>query len=446
MWPAANRVRSAYAASASRRAATGNRPRSSPPIDATAGSRHVLLGEAARELPDSPAETVSGARVLPGKDDLRHAIQKTESMKRILIYLLCAVIVAAAAFAYLFFRPDIATRVFFGSALPPVEINTRHVHDVPAADEKTVAIVAAANLFLDSLDDNQRQAATYRFNDNAQRSNWSNFPEHMVPRGGVKLGTLSESQRERLDRLLGELLSEYGVQNITYQLAAEDTLTSGDWFGVTKYRSDDFYAAFLGEPSTTQPWMFQFGGHHLAINATVFGPHVSFSPMLTGGQPLRFHLDGEDIFITQRETEAAQAFMDSLADDQTEQAVRSEKPIGLLLGPGKYGATVAPEGIKGSELTAMQRTLLLDVIEARLGFMNHDDYAEKMQTVVAEIEDTYFGWWGPQGVLGAAYFRVTSPSMVIEYACQDDDGGVDHAHSMYRELDNDYGSAWISAD
>ncbi|MYC12293.1 MAG: DUF3500 domain-containing protein, partial [Gemmatimonadetes bacterium] len=44
------------------------------------------------------------------------------------------------------------------------------------------------------------------------------------------------------------------------------------------------------------------------------------------------------------------------------------------------------------------------------------------------------------------YFRVTSPSMVIEYAVQNGEGTIDHAHSMYRELDNDYGSAWIGAE
>ena len=82
----------------------------------------------------------------------------------------------------------------------------------------------------------------------------------MVPRGGVKLGTLSELQRVKLDRLLGELLSEDGVKNITYQLAAEDMLVSEDGFDSMKYGSEYYYAAFLGEPSTTEPWMFQFGG------------------------------------------------------------------------------------------------------------------------------------------------------------------------------------------
>ena len=367
-------------------------------------------------------------------------------MKRVVIYLLSAALVVVAILVYLFFRPDIGARIFFGVDPSPVEISLKHTYDVPAADEKTVAIVAAARLFLDSLDDNQRQAATYRFSDNAQRSNWSNFPEGMVPRGGVKLGVLSELQRANLDKLLGELLSEYGVKHVTYQLAAEDLLVQEGLFATMKYGSEYFYAAFLGEPSPVEPWMFQFGGHHLAINATVFGPHVSFSPMLTGGQPLRLHLDGDDIFIVERETAAAQALMDSLTDEQKGQAVRAERPIDLVQGPGKYGAKPAPEGIKGSELSAMQRTLLLDVIEARLGIMNNDDHAEKMKTVVAEIEDAYFGWWGRQGVLGTAYFRVTSPSMVIEYAVQNGEDTVDHAHSMYRELDNDYGAAWIGAE
>ena len=367
-------------------------------------------------------------------------------MKRALIIGLGAVIVAAVAFVYLFLSPSIASRLFFGTAPSPVELVLKRAYDVPEADSRTEAIVVAANRFLDSLDDGQRQAATYRFTDNAQRANWSNFPEGMVPRGGVRLGALSETQRHGLDMLLAELLSEYGVRNITLQLAAEDMLVAGGLFGTMKYGSEHFYVAFLGEPSTSEPWMFQFGGHHLAINATVFGPDISFSPMLTGGQPLHLRLDGNDIFIIERETAAAQAFMDSLTDEQRRRAVRSEKPIDLLLGPGRYGEAVAAEGIKGSDLMAEQRTLLLDVIEARLGFMNDDDLAAKMETVVAEIEDTHFGWWGPQDVLGPTYFRVTSPTIVLEYALRDEDGILDHAHSMYREIDNDYGSAWIGAE
>jgi hypothetical protein len=81
-----------------------------------------------------------------------------------------------------------------------------------------------------------------------------------------------------------------------------------------------------------------------------------------------------------------------------------------------------------------------------LGFINADDFAAKMTVVRGELDDTYFGWWGPEGTLGAAYFRVTGPSVVLEYAPQDQDGdNTDHAHNMYRDPQNDYGAAWIAA-
>ena len=333
--------------------------------------------------------------------------------------------------------------MFFGMDSSPVEITLRRSYHVPPPDEKTVAIVAAATDLLGSLSDHQRRAATYAFSDHAQRSNWSNFPESMVPRGGLRLGALSDPQRANLEDLLAELLSEEGVRNIAHQLAAEETLVSGDRLGLMKYGSEFFCFAFLGAPSTTEPWMFQFGGHHLAINVTVFGPNASFSPMLTGGQPLHLSHEGEAIFITHKEAAAAQSFMDSLTEDQRRLAIRGDRAIDLLLGPGQHGRVVEREGIKGSDLTIAQKELLLDVITSRLDFMNDDDFAAKMETVAAEIDDTYFGWWGPQGVPGAAYFRVTGPSLVLEYSPQDGEGPVDHVHSVYRDPGNDYGSAWI---
>ena len=126
--------------------------------------------------------------------------------------------------------------------------------------------------------------------------------------------------------------------------------------------------------------------------------------------------------------------------------MRGEEAIDLLLGPGEYGTAVTSEGIKGCDLTNDQRLLLLELIKTRLGFINDDDYAATMATVLAELDDTYFGWWGPQDRLGFAYFRVTGPSLVLEYAPQDDDDAslITHVHSMYRNPKNDYGVTWLS--
>ena len=360
--------------------------------------------------------------------------------RRIRKYVLGVAVVILAIGIFSFQYPRLVTQIVFGANTSPVELALRGSYGAREGDEKTAAIAAAATAFLTSLNDAQKKAATYAFSDNAQRSNWSNFPEGMFPRGGLKLGELTEAQRANLEALLAEFMSEKGARNIDYQLAAADSLRSSRFM---KYGSEFYSVAFLGEPSTDRPWMFQFGGHHLAVNITVYGPDVSFSPMLTGGSPLRLRYGGREIFITEEETTAARTFLDSLNSDQKKRAVRGEQAIDLQSGPGKYGTVLAPEGIKGGDLTDTQKELLLGVIAARLGFINADDYAAKMATIKAEIDDTHFGWWGPQDARGAAYFRVTGPSILLEYAPQDGGSATGHTHNIYRNPRNDYGSAWI---
>lgn len=355
---------------------------------------------------------------------------------------LAALVAAALPFAApaLAQAPDLQT--------PPVEIALKPGFDVPAADAQTLAIVAAAQGFLATLDAGQRAAAVFPFDDNTQRSNWSNFPDGAVQRKGVMRGDLSPDQNAALDALLAQVLSAEGVRNVRLQLAGDDALGAASTGGgpmPANFGSAYYYASFLGEPASDAPWMFQFGGHHLAINATVFGPDLSFSPMLTGGEPLRVTLDGQAAYATEAETRAAEALLDSLDAAQKQAAIRSDQAINLLLGPGKFGTVLAPEGVKGSDLDAAQRALLLDLIRARLGFANADDAASMMAEVEAGLDDTWFGWWGPQGTPGAAYFRVTGPTLVLEYAPQDQDGDpTDHAHNMYRNPANDYGTAWIA--
>jgi len=57
---------------------------------------------------------------------------------------------------------------------------------VTAAPGET-ATVKAANTFLATLNEKQRQSVLYSFDDVQQRARWSNFPTGIVPRGGISL-------------------------------------------------------------------------------------------------------------------------------------------------------------------------------------------------------------------------------------------------------------------
>lgn len=317
---------------------------------------------------------------------------------------------------------------------------------VKPADAKALAIVDAANDFLATLNDAQRKAVVYAFDDNQQRARWSNFPTSFVERGGIMRRDLNPEQRAALERLLGEVLSEHGVRNAHMQMAADDKLKGGDG-PAADFGSDFYYVAFVGAPSTDKPWLFQFGGHHLAINVTFVGPEASFSPMLTGGQPLTIDFEGRKTYITKRELDAAHALLASLDADQKKAAVRGDERIDLILGPGEYGTTLAPEGISGAKLDAAQKLLLLAVVEARVSQFNARDAAAKMAAVRSHIDNLHFGWWGPQDKPGTAYFRITGPGLVMEYSPQQlgSDDPTEHAHNMYRDPANDYGAAWVAA-
>ena len=56
-----------------------------------------------------------------------------------------------------------------------------------AAETATSRIVSAANTFLSTFDDKQRQSVLFPFDDQKQRANWSNLPVTFVPRASISL-------------------------------------------------------------------------------------------------------------------------------------------------------------------------------------------------------------------------------------------------------------------
>jgi hypothetical protein len=357
----------------------------------------------------------------------------------------------------------------------------------PTADAQTTAAVHAANAFLSTLSEAQKKAVLFAFTDSAQRARWSNCPDGAATRSGVRWGELNAMQRIALVGLLGAVLSPEGVRMVRQQMDADDVVRKTSAAGPPNRRppptagsppdggppvtvggpgsgpppgliggppggrppvnfgSDYYYVSFVGPPSPTLPWMLQFGGHHLAINATVVGPHITLSPSLTGGEPLRFSKDGKAVYIAENEARQAMAMLNGLTAEQRRKAVISNRRIDLVLGPGHDGQILQGEGLPGSEMTDAQKAQLLAVIEARLGILNADDLEVAMADVRKNLSRTWFAWYGPTAELGGGYFRVTGPTVLIEYAPQDIDGdATNHADNMYRDPTNEYGAAWTS--
>src|SRR3954453_14242669 len=82
------------------------------------------------------------------------------------------------------------------------------------AQTQTHRIVTAADNFLSTLDETQRQSVLFAFNDDRQRVRWSNFPIVMVPRAGISLKDMNAAQRTAAMGLLTSVLSARGFEKV----------------------------------------------------------------------------------------------------------------------------------------------------------------------------------------------------------------------------------------
>lgn len=322
-------------------------------------------------------------------------------------------------------------------ALACLSVNT------PLAQTTTLRIVSAANAFLSTLDQKQRQSVLFAFDDDKQRARWSNLPIAMVPRAGLKLGELNAAQRAAALALVASVLSPKGFEKVQQIVEADEVLKANERNN-PMFGKDLYYISILGTPSAKTPWMLQFGGHHLALNITIAGERGVLTPSLVGAQPALYTLNGKTVRPLGGESDKAIALLNALDEGQRKQAILSYRLADLVLGPGQDNKTIQPEGLKASAMNERQRAMLLDVISEWAGIAHESAAAARMAALKADINDTWFAWSGPTTVTPGnnitAYYRVQGPHLVIEYAPQRLGGDPAlHVHTMYRDPTNDYG-------
>ena len=300
---------------------------------------------------------------------------------------------------------------------------------------------SAADAFLASLSPAQKTAAVFGYGDDAQRRNWSNLPTPMVKRAGLRWGELDAGQKKAADALLKASLSPMGYRKVNEIVTAEAVLKdgSGNPPGLV-FGREEFYFSFVGAPSADKPWMFQFGGHHLALNVTVAGTNGVLTPSLTCTQPAKYTLDGKTVRPLGRENDLAFELMATLDESQRKSAVLGARFRDLVLGPGQDGRTIAPEGVRVSTFGDAQKAKLLELVGEWIGILREDAAAVKMAEVKSHLDETWFAWSGPTAPGSAAYFRIQGPTVFIEYAPQNLGGDpLNHTHTILRDPTNDYG-------
>ena len=309
----------------------------------------------------------------------------------------------------------------------------------------------AAEEFLSTLSDEQKEQVLYDYDDETKSTSWSNFPVTFVERSGIKLGDLGETQRAAALKVLKALLNDEAYAKVTGIMAGDQYLkdnTNASDLGNTQYN-----IAFFGSPSTTNDWSIQFGGHHVGINATFSNGAITFAPTHLGTQPTTYtDSNGQTQSALGDMYQTAFDFYNSLTDEQKQKLYQGEEVKNLTCAPSDTCDYPTGTGIKGSELTDEQKQLLLKVIAHWTNLADSETTQATMDQISATLDDTYVNWSGAtvydtsQGK--GIYFQISGPKVYIELASQDNDAGATvsgvqtsgwgHIHTIYRDPTNDY--------
>lgn len=162
-----------------------------------------------------------------------------------------------------------------------------------AAREVAARMASAAVAWLGALDPAQRAAATGSAPSpdtdlDADRRRWFYTP---TDHGGLTLGEQRPAQQQLAHQLVATGLSTPGYVTVATIIGLDNVLDhlegwSVDWGRERGRDPGMYYLRVFGEPGSSGPWGWRFGGHHVSLNNLVIDGAVrSTTPCFLGADP-----------------------------------------------------------------------------------------------------------------------------------------------------------------
>ncbi len=302
----------------------------------------------------------------------------------------------------------------------------------------------AAITFLDTLSSSQRTMAVLPITSDA-RARWSNLPAGIVDfdHNGVRIGDLDETQLQSFFELVAATLSADGYRTVADIVTADKILADKLLAGPLGWTDENYWVSFFGEPAASGPWMLQLSGHHLAMNVAFDETKiVGFSPTFLGVEPAAYEFAGTESAPFTSEIAAVFEVVRSLDEEQLLAASLDDLPDDVETGAGQDGVIPETKGIPAARFSGEQRARLLDLIDEWVDVLPLEARTERLAEIEADLDSTYFSWFGKLPATGKIYFRVQGPRLILEFLTESNVGAYEgHYHSMYRDPTREYGGS-----
>ena len=247
-------------------------------------------------------------------------------------------------------------------------------------------------------------------------------------------------QKHLASALLAAGLSQAGYIKAVTVMSLEDVLRIIEKDNGEIRNPEKYYFSVFGSPSDTGAWGYRVEGHHLSQNYTVVEGKVIDGPSFFGANPAEI-LQGprKGLRTLPGEDDLGFQLIHSLDDQERKVAVVDPTAYKDILTAASRKAALEgqPSGISAARMNARQ----FDVLRALLEEYAHNVPDELAENRLGQINlaghNLYFAWSGGFNRGDQHYYRVQTPSFLIELDNTQDN--ANHIHSVWRDFADDFG-------
>jgi hypothetical protein len=311
-----------------------------------------------------------------------------------------------------------------------------YAHEI-SAPQTAARMARAANVFLNALSPQQRNTASFAFEDK-ERYDW-----HYVPRSraGLALKNMTSDQRALALGFLKTGLSQKGYGKTTAIIKLEAVLREIETWNWLGRDPDKYFFSFFGQPSYTGAWGWRVEGHHLSLNVTIVqGRLFATAPRFLGANPAEVtkgDLSGERTLAA--EEDMARKLLKSMNRQQFKKTLFRERAYSdIVTGTDETVFPLEPVGISAWDLTGVQFDMLAGLIDEYLSTMPPEIARQRMAAIRnSGMELVHFGWAGGVEPGQPHYYRIQGTTFLVEY--DNVQNGANHIHTVWRDFDGDFG-------
>ncbi len=311
-------------------------------------------------------------------------------------------------------------------------------HHVP-----TVSVMTeTADRFLAALSPEQRAKTIFQFGDD-ERMDWHFIPKE---RKGLTLREMSPYQRHLASALLAAGLSQTGYIKAVTIMSLEEVLKALENDSGERRNPEKYHFTVFGVPSDTGTWGWRVEGHHLSQNYTVANGRAVDGPSFFGSNPAEVK-DGPRKGLRTLAGEDDLGFQVIHALNEPQQKIAIVEPnayADILTAASRRAAMQGqPSGLPAAKMSARQFDALRALVELYASNLPDDLAERRVDQINKAGRDAYFAWAGGIKPGDPHYYRIQTPSFLIEL--DDTQDNANHIHSVWRDFNGDFGGDLLKA-